>query len=140
MDIFDDDDLLAIANDSASDAESSSESSSVAIGALQTGNVDEYKSDVNTTSKDSPADEEEDSDDEDDGFLENWLSDSKKHENDVQDVTGRAEGHSSQDGSVASNIELDLVKSKAAVESDSSASTPVEDTNASSGEVTESKE
>ena len=47
MDIFDEDDLLAIANDSessSSDAESSSESSSVAIGALQT---DEYKSDVN---------------------------------------------------------------------------------------------
>ena len=147
MDIFDEDDLLAIANDSASsssDAESSSESSSVAIGALQT---DEYKSDVNekqkrnTTSKDSPADEE-DSDDEDAGFLDNWLSDSQKHENDVQDVTGRAEGHSSQDGSVASNIELDVAKSKAAVESDgdSSAITPVDETNASLGEITETKE
>ena len=158
MDIFDEEDLLAIANDgasSSSNAESSSDSSSVASGALQTGgrnNAEDDKSCVNEKQKrqtitkdDSPTDEESDSDDADGGFLDSWLADLKSCGDGVKEETllteKRAEERNSQDGSLAPNEELGAIETEPEgdIKCDDSASVPTAHTSASLDVLAESK-
>jgi hypothetical protein len=95
MDIFDEEDLLAIANDggsSPSNDDASSEASSApaddAPDKTDAKEIDIELDDQNTHAQKKvqlAADGDESSDDEDGGFLESWLSDLKKQENDFEE-------------------------------------------------------
>lgn len=95
MDIFDEEDLLAIANDggsSPSNDDASSEASSApaddAPDKTDVKEIDIELDDQNTHAQKKvqlAADDDESSDDEDGGFLESWLSDLKKQENDFEE-------------------------------------------------------
>jgi hypothetical protein len=89
MDIFDEEDLLAIANDGGSSCSShdSSDASSVASDICDEGaEIDgDVKAEVKLGSEAASDEKDDDSDDSDGGFLDSWLTDMKKSEDVLKD-------------------------------------------------------